>query len=228
MSKLLIPSVLALTLTTSCIVLPIPAAVENVTLTPDAGTAIVPAQPTAVLALGDHPLPPDLLACVQSSMAEAAPELPMLESAAFRDALFPWFEPPVIATQGKALAAILARTTVRQRIDALSARYLVLVGDLKSFTGETEGPWGPQIMLPAGVGWAEETVQLAASVWDLHDGAPVGTLAVTASGEAVTATWVGATVVLLPMTESKACGELGRQLALLLTGRRISHPQGLS
>ncbi len=108
-------------------------------------------------------------------------------------------------------------------IDAFSVKYFVLVGDVESFEGDIEGPWGPKFLMPAGVGWAEQSAEMAASIWDLEEASLVGTLSVRASGQTFLATWM-VTLAILPRTEDKACQELGKQVALFMTGQQLSDP----
>ncbi len=217
-------SVLCLVFTASCVPVPVPADLESVDLTLGEVGEIEPGQRTVVLASDELTPPPDLLACVRTSIKDTAPEFPLLEAGKFRDALFPWFEPSVVPKQQVALTKTLGRIDVREAVDLLSVKYLVLVGDVTSVAGDIEGPWGPLVMIPAGVGWSEETADMAASIWDLTDASSVGTLAVRASGDMLVATWL-VSVVFIPRTVSKACDELGRQLALFLTGQQVSDPE---
>ena len=223
-AKALLVITIAATLMASCVLVPVPADLESVTLTQGEAGAIEVGENIVVLALDELTPPPDQLKCVQSSITETEPNFPLLESGKFLDAVFPWFEPSVSPKNQETLAKTLTRTGVRKVIAALSVKYMVLVGDVESFEGDIEGPWGPKVMMPAGVGWVEKSAEMAASIWDLEEASLVGTLSVKASGETLLVTWL-ITLALIPMTEAKACEELGRQLALFMTGQQLSDPE---
>lgn len=212
------------TLMASCVPVPVPANLESVELTLEASDTIYVGRNTVVLAIDELMPPAEQLKCVQSSITKTEPNFPLIESRKFLDVTFPWFEPSVIPKNKSVLAEVLRKPGVKEAIDTLSVKYMVLVGDIKNVEGDIEGPWGPRVMMPAGVGWVEESSEVAASIWDLEEAVLVGNLSVKASGETLLATWL-VTLALIPMTESKACEELGKQLALFMTGQELSHPE---
>ena len=212
------------TLTSSCVPVPVPADLESVNLTLEEAADIKFGKNTVVLAIDELTPPPERLKCVLSSITETEPNFPLLESGMFLDAIFPWFEPSVIPKNQEALVETLTKTGVKEVIDTLSVKYMVLVGDVKFIEGDIEGPWGPRVMLPAGVGWSEDSAEMAASIWDLEEAALVGKISVKASGQTLAVTWM-ITLFLIPRTEAKACEELGKQLALFMTGQELSDPE---
>lgn len=133
---------------------------------------------------------------------------------AFRDALFPWFETNTAPNSPTELPKLLARPLVKDKISELGVRYVIFIG------GGTLSADGFPGVIPTyygyfGLAWWERKTSLTAAVWDLKRAGEVGKAESTASGTAVMPAFFFP-VPIMPMTETTACKELGRQLVELL------------
>ncbi len=154
--------------------------------------------------------------CVRQAMLKTNPSLKFVPVEEFRDALYPWFEPATAPDNPDALAEVLKRRVVQQRIATLGVRYVVSVGG-GTWEGEDKG------FILAGHGcigfaWKDRESALDATVWDLKDAAMAGTLEASASGTAAILCY-GVPIPLISPTETEACAELGQRVADFLTGR---------
>jgi hypothetical protein len=145
-------------------------------------------------------------------ISDALPPPPALgqeaPAAVLRDALFPWFDLGVAPATAAEVGALLEQRLVQERLDTLGVRYVILLSGGTSVTSTT----GEPVLVPyAGVwgSWTTRTYfRLAAAIWDVKSGAPIGArrLAWSQGQEGV---WLG----LVPIfhsssTESQACEQI--------------------
>ncbi len=159
--------------------------------------------------------------CLRTGLEKrVTPKPKIMETAAFQDAMFPWFEFEHAPRTARELNALLLRPLVRERIASLGVRYLI------SIAGGTESGDGfPGLLCGAGGGgagclglaWEDRTSRLNAVVWDIMSGGQAGELSVTSSGTSV----IPAFIIPFPFiayTEEDACDALAADLAQLLYG----------
>jgi len=221
---ILLLSTLAFAGATACVPLPSPTSVSVETSQPS-GAATEPIGAEEVLTtLGASETgldTSDAVECAEEAIRAAAPGTRIVPAEQFRDALFPWFEPATQPRSEDALATLLAKPLVADRIAQLGVRYVIAVGEPSTSEGEATGlhPILVGIPLPAGVMWSERKSTISATVWDLVQGTSAGTVEVVGSGTSYLLNWVFAFGVGIPATETRACHELGRRLAGLFTGQ---------
>lgn len=138
---------------------------------------------------------------------------------AFRDALFPWFEPRTAPANSTDLPELMAQPHLAARLNEMGLRYLVwIAGD----TDRTDSGGSMTCSVTtAGAGcfgfltW-ENTSAYEASIWDVQSGTSVGRI----SSDAVGTSYMPAVVVPLPLiarVRSSACNSLADQLKTFLT-----------
>jgi hypothetical protein len=139
----------------------------------------------------------------------------------FIDSLYPWLEPSTAPENAAGFSAFLARPGVAERVGTMGVRYIVWVdGATKKTDGGGSiacgaGPGGAGCL---GVGWWEKQSDYEATVWDLRDGASVGSVSTDVKGTSV---MIGA-IVPIPIispVQSTACNRLGAQLKSFLVGK---------
>ena len=168
---------------------------------------------TVVSGSGDDP---DIPVCVGRALRLADPEVSIIPSEQFRDALFPWFERRQMPSDPQQMAALLEKALIQRRIKAFDLRYLIVVS---SDTKQSDVKHA-MILVPGGFfgfeSWDREA-SLTAVVWDLKEAQRAGTVDVSASGTALVPAFI-LPIPLIPATETTACQQLGRHLAQFLTG----------
>lgn len=137
-------------------------------------------------------------------------------AAALRDALFPWLEPGVVPLQAEALAAMLARPAVRERLLGLGIGRLLLLTTTDAVRVDVDqlgclGGFAAAVC----IGRLEQTERyaLGATLWEVASASPLG------SREAAVSRTTGAVGVLLPIpyvTSNRA--ETCEQLRALVRG----------
>jgi hypothetical protein len=191
---------------------------------PSAGAApcaLAPGEAVAILdAEGDgaDEIDPirDYPARLHEWLAAKDPPVPVLDEAAFRDALFPWFEPGIEPLEPDAFAATVDKPLVRAKIEELGLRYLMVVrgrsraGDAGLMPGLTLGP-------SLGMTVREET-EVSAALWDLKHGAYVGEATVSAAGFWLFAPLPIGVAAAVPLTERTAYGALTDRLGAFFEG----------
>jgi len=153
-----------------------------------------------------------LEATLARCIANAFPPPPALgrdaQAAALRDALFPWFDPGVAPTTAAEVSALLEQRLVREQLNILGIRYLILFSGGTSSTSRT-GDVGMLPYLGIWGSWStDRSFRLATAIWDVKYRAAVGSgqLAWSESQEGV---WLG----LFPAfhsssTESQVCEKI--------------------
>lgn len=166
--------------------------------------------------------------CVRTSIANAETGIRLMAEKEFRNSLFPWFEQMI---NEQAIASLVSKPLVRNRIAELRVRYIIAVtGSTKSEWGKGWGSNGAYIgesgvmMCGTGAGGAgclgltawKRMSDLSAVIWDLRTGTAVGSIAAQVSGTNVMPAFVLPVPLIMP-TETSACNELGASLTRFLT-----------
>ena len=158
--------------------------------------------------------------CLRTGLEKrVTPKPKIMETAAFQDAMFPWFEFEHAPRTARELNALLLQPLVRERIASLNVRYLI------SIAGSTDADGFPGMLCGyggcLGLAWEDRTSQLNAVVWDIMSGDQAGELSVTSSGTSV----IPAFIIPFPFiayTEWEACEALAANL-----GQRLYGPSDL-
>src|SRR5215467_3825016 len=137
----------------------------------------------------------------------------------FVDSMFPWFEPGTAPTRPEAIAALLTRPGVSERISASGVRYIVW---LDGGTQKTDG--GGSIACGAapgaagciGFGWWENESNYEATIWDLQQAKSAGSVGTNVTG---TSAIIGAVVPLpfIARVQGAACDRMANQLRSFFT-----------
>ena len=158
--------------------------------------------------------------CVGRDLAGGAHPMHVAGNTLFVDDLFPWFEPSTAPTRPEALAELLARPGVSQKIADKGVRYVVWVDGV---TRKTDG--GGSIACGAapgaagclGFGWWEKQSDYQATVWDLKQERTAGSVTTNVTG---TSALVGVIVPLpfIARVQGTACNRMAGQLRTFLVG----------
>lgn len=179
----------------------------------------------SVVVLGRRTLPSNtetefgFVSCVNRKISGGSNGISVIDEDAFRDALFPWFEPRTAPARTSDLAEIIAQPNLAARLEELGLRYLIWVdGD----TDRTDAGGSMTCSVTtAGAGcfgfltWENDS-SYEASIWDVHTGASVGRI----SSDAVGTSYMPAVVVPLPFiarVRASACNSMADQLKSFLT-----------
>ncbi|MGB8326271.1 MAG: hypothetical protein WCE48_01695 [Steroidobacteraceae bacterium] len=158
--------------------------------------------------------------CVSNGLARGASHIRVQGNNAFVDQMFPWFEPGTAPAKPEAVAALLTRPGVSERIAATGVRYVVW---LDGSTRKTDG--GGSLACGAapgaagciGFGWWEKESAYEATIWDLKQAKSVGSVDTDVTG---TSAIVGAVVPLpfIARVQGAACTRLSNQLRSFFLG----------
>lgn len=138
----------------------------------------------------------------------------------FTDAMFPWFEPGTAPSRPEAVAALLTRPGVTERVAESGVRYIVW---LEGGTQKTDGggslacgvaPGGAGCI---GFGWWEKESSYEATIWDLKQAKTAGSVGTNVTG---TSAIIGALVPLpfIARVQGTACDRMASQLRTFFTG----------
>jgi len=138
----------------------------------------------------------------------------------FTDAMFPWFEPGTAPSRPEAVATLLTRPGVAEKVAESGVRYVVW---LDGGTQKTDG--GGSLACGAapgaagciGFGWWEKEASYEAIIWDLKQGKAAGSVGTNVTG---TSAIIGAVVPLpfIARVQGTACDRMGSQLRTFFTG----------
>ena len=157
--------------------------------------------------------------CVSNNVAKGGDGISVIDEAAFRDAVFPWFEPRTAPLNTSDLPELMATPVLAARLRELGLRYLVWI-DGSTVRTDSAGSMTCSVTA-AGAGcfgfltWENDS-SYEASVWDVRNGAAVGRV----SSDAVGTSYVPAVVVPVPLiarVQHSACNSLANQLKSFLT-----------
>ena len=138
----------------------------------------------------------------------------------FTDALFPWFEPGTAPSRPEAVAALLTRPGVAERVAASGVRYVVW---LDGGTQKTDGGGSLACGAAPGAagclrfGWWEKESNYEATIWDLKQAKSAGSVGTNVTG---TPAIIGALVPLpfIARVQATACNRMANQLRTFFTG----------
>jgi len=167
----------------------------------------------------DSPDDASIPSCVADSVRRARPDLTLLSSREFRDALFPWLEEATTPRNVEEFGRLLARSSVKQRLEELQLRYVAVVNGTTQM-GQSKGGIACGGGMGAGgcfgLAWADRETRIATVLWDTKGTGPA-TL-----GAEVKGTWIIPALILpIPLlvpTEGPACGDMAQQILGNLAG----------
>jgi hypothetical protein len=157
--------------------------------------------------------------CVSDSLRGGKENIAVHENNEFVDKMFPWFEPGTAPSKPEAVAALLTRPGVSEKVAQSGVRYVVW---LDGSTQKTDG--GGSIACGAapgaagciGFGWWEKESAYEATVWDLKQAKSAGSVGTNVTG---TSAIIGAVVPLpfIARVQSAACNRMADQLRSFFT-----------
>jgi hypothetical protein len=138
----------------------------------------------------------------------------------FTDGLFPWFEPGTAPSKPEAVATLLTRPGLAEKIADSGVRYVVW---LDGGTRKTDGGGsiacgaGPFTAGCIGFGWWEKESNYEATIWDLKQAKSAGSIDTNVTG---TSAVIGALVPLpfIARVQGTACNRMAAQLRTFFTG----------
>ncbi len=159
--------------------------------------------------------------CVGHALAgNGAGAISVRSNVEFVDSMFPWFEPGTAPMRPEAVATLLTRPGVSERVAQSGVRYIVW---LDGGTQKTDG--GGSIACGAapgaagciGFGWWENESNYEATVWDLKQAKSAGSVDTNVTG---TSAIIGAVVPLpfIARVQNLACNRMAGQLRSFFTG----------
>jgi len=139
---------------------------------------------------------------------------------AFVDSMFPWFEPGTAPLKPEAVATLLSRPGVSEKVAESGVRYVVW---LDGGTSKTDG--GGSLACGAapgaagciGFGWWEKESDYEATIWDLQQARSAGSVGANVTG---TSAIIGAIVPLpfISRVQTAACNRMADQLRSFFNG----------
>jgi len=161
----------------------------------------------------------DFVSCISKHVSSGSGKLRVIDEQAFRDALFPWFEPRTAPANTSDLPELMASPALTGRLQELGLRYLVWV---EGSTKRTDSAGSLTCSVTAGAAgcfgfltWEKDS-SYEASIWDVRKGTTAGKVSSDANGTS----YMPALVVPLPFiapVRSSACSSLADQLKTFLT-----------
>ncbi len=203
-----------------CVPVPVPADIEDVDMPFYEEALLAEGEAVTVLsAAEDRTGRDDIADCLREGLQEANPPVRVIPAGAFRDTFFPWFEPGKAPKSEEDWAALLARPLVKARVAELNVRFL-----LEVHGSHTEGGTKGVEAVAVGAVGAEVRDRVTAKLRDLKRPTSIGAAAVESAGHNVLVHVMIYGIIILPMTETAACRELGRQLAAAFNGASATRP----
>lgn len=156
--------------------------------------------------------------CVGDRMGKGGQRMNVISEVAFRDAVFPWFEPRTAPANTGDLPEIIATPVVAERLRELGLRYLVWI-DGSTVRTDSAGSMTCSVTATGGgcfgfLTWENDS-SYEATVWDVHSGQAVGRV----SSDAIGTSYIPAVVVPVPLiarVQNSACASLSNQLKTFL------------
>lgn len=157
--------------------------------------------------------------CVSDNLGKGGQAVSVIDEQAFRDAMFPWFEPRTAPVSTSDLPELMSTPVLAQRLREIGLRYLVWI-DGNTVRTDSGGSMTCSITSAGGgcfgfLSWENDS-SYEASVWDLRNGNSVGKI----SSDAVGTSYMPAIVVPLPFiarVQNSACTSMARQLQAFIT-----------
>jgi hypothetical protein len=138
----------------------------------------------------------------------------------FVDKMFPWFEPGTAPAKPEAIATLLTKPGVSEKVADSGVRYVVW---LDGATQKTDGGGSiacgsaPGAAGCIGFGWWEKESAYEATIWDLKQAKAAGSVGTNVTG---TSAIIGAVVPLpfIARVQSAACNRMADQLRSFFSG----------
>ena len=162
----------------------------------------------------------DFSSCLYSELSSKGKDLNIISESAFKDAIFPWFEPRLAPSKPESLPILLAHEGVAQKVQSLNVRYLVWIhGDSEVLNKQgmmtcTLSPAGGGCL---GVLSWDNSSNYEASIWDVREGQSLGVISSEATGTSVVPA-IGLPIPLIARTKTASCKSLAAQLQVALSG----------
>jgi hypothetical protein len=158
--------------------------------------------------------------CITENLGDGRERIQVRGNDEFVDKMFPWFEPGTAPAKPEAVATLLSRPGVSEKVAATGVRY---DGWLDGATTKTDG--GGSIACGAapgaagciGFGWWEKEAAYEATIWDLKEAKSAGTVGTNVTG---TSAIIGAVVPIpfVARVQGTACNRMADQLRSFFTG----------
>ncbi len=138
----------------------------------------------------------------------------------FVDSTFPWFEPGTAPSRPEAIAQLLTRPGLAEKMAASHVRYIVwLDGGSRKTDGGGSIACGaaPGAAGCIGFGWWEKETNYEATIWDVKEAKSAGSVGTDVTG---TSAIIGAVVPLpfIARVQGTACDRMSGQLRTFFTG----------
>jgi hypothetical protein len=158
--------------------------------------------------------------CVSNELRGGSSEIAVHGNNDFVDKMFPWFEPGTAPAKPEAIATLLTKPGISEKVADSGVRYVVW---LDGSTQKTDG--GGSIACGAapgaagciGFGWWEKESAYEATIWDLKQAKSAGSVGTNVTG---TSAIIGAVVPLpfIARVQSAACNRMADQLRSFFDG----------
>lgn len=158
--------------------------------------------------------------CVSEGLKDGGEAITVHGNNDFVDKMFPWFEPGTAPAKPEAIATLLTKPGVSEKVADSGVRYVVW---LDGSTQKTDG--GGSIACGAapgaagciGFGWWEKESAYEATIWDLKQAKSAGSVGTNVTG---TSAIIGAVVPLpfIARVQSAACNRMADQLRSFFSG----------
>jgi hypothetical protein len=188
----------------------------------EASTGIADTDAIVVLGRKDRPSSDEtemnFVRCVGDRMGKGGERMNVISEVAFRDAVFPWFEPRTAPASTSDLPEIMSTPVVAKRLRELGLRYLVWI-DGSTVRTDSAGSMTCSVTATGGgcfgfLTWENDS-SYEATVWDVRSGQAVGRV----SSDAIGTSYIPAVVVPVPLiarVQNSACASLSNQLKTFL------------
>jgi hypothetical protein len=164
--------------------------------------------------------------CVSNGLRGGRSEIAVHGNNDFVDKMFPWFEPGTAPAKPEAIATLLTKPGISEKVADSGVRYVVW---LDGSTQKTDG--GGSIACGAapgaagciGFGWWEKESAYEATIWDLKQAKSAGSVGTNVTG---TSAIIGAVVPLpfIARVQSAACNRMADQLRSFFDGTGADGP----
>jgi hypothetical protein len=188
----------------------------------EASTGLTDSEAIVVLGRKDRPSSNEtemnFVRCVGDRMGKGGQRMNVISESAFRDAVFPWFEPRTAPANTRDLPEIMSTPVVAERLQELGLRYLVWI-DGSTVRTDSAGSMTCSVTATGGgcfgfLTWENDS-SYEAIVWDVRSSQAVGRV----SSDAIGTSYIPAVVVPVPLiarVQNSACASLSNQLKTFL------------
>ena len=160
--------------------------------------------------------------CLERALKDADSGREFVSASKFRDSLFPFFEIGIAPRDAQELSALLAKPKVRQRLETLHVRYLVVAsGGTQS--GREKGGAVCGYGCIGAQHWDKQT-DLKVLIWDLRDLEHQQYAEVSVEDTTAIA-WIGLPIpVSIANTKKKACLRMRDEVLSFLRNEKVATP----